>query len=464
MGADGEESSAVHGSNTRFEGGLGGRATADGEWLVEIQPSAVARDPRDPNRNNHIRFAPTPASHSSGATTASTATTFDPSVLSEESEFPSLAPSATTGAAITLTNKWVTFGGSTEGNIKQKKKKYVPDFPPLQSEGASYKAASASSSSSKGLTVIAHGSGKLKASGSSSNIASSIEQEYLKSTRQSDTALISKTRWMQEGFSTADRIAANSSQTSSEEDSSLAWAIAESLKSMQVKRDREPPSIAPPEKNDPEVFISAKGKSSAYAPLDSEEAYPSLMSCEATATVVPPSVKTKKTTPAASNIASVSGWSTALSAVGLGGPIKKGSKITVVKAKKPAATSVSGKKPSDESSQPPDGKFTESAFSNWTKVGGASDLPEPPVSAFNPPSPPPPPQPEKGNLPATVEITMADFPSLAPQSSSSSSNSAAKAAVVSLPSKPKPKKKEKVEDLLRKIETNTLAAVKKGKA
>jgi hypothetical protein len=32
-----------------------------------------------------------------------------------------------------------------------------------------------------------------------------------------------------------------------------------------------------------------------------------------------------------------------------------------------------------------------------------------------------------------------------------------------LPSKPKQKKKEKVEDLLRKIETNTLAAARRGK-
>ena len=481
MGADGEE---VHGSNTRFEGGLGGRATADGEWLVEIQPSAIARDPRDPNRNNHIRFAPTPASHSSGPTTASTSTAFDPSVLSEESEFPSLAPSATSGGAITITNKWVTFGGSTEASTKQKKKK-VADFPPLQSESVSYKAAS--SSCTGGITVVANGSGKLRASGSSSNIASGIEQAYLKSSRQSaGNVSISKTRWLQEGFSTADRATISSAPSpSSEEDSALAWAIAESLKSLHVKKEKEPPIPIPaPEKNEPEVFITTKAKPSAHASLDSEEAYPSLMSTESTA--VKPSVggsnKTKKT---ASNVASVSGWSSALSAVGLGGPAKKETKITVVKAKKPStAISQSEKKtpfddysyqqssqifnlPSRSQSQPAESaassasgsgsgtaKDSSAAFPNWTKAGGASDLPEPPISV---PNPPPPPQPQPNN----IDIDMSDFPSLASLSSRKVSGGSS-SVVVSLPSKPKPKK-EKVEDLLRKIETNTLAAVKKGK-
>eukprot|EP01036_Dinobryon_divergens_P030800 gene30800-40099_t len=465
-GVEGEEGSAAHVSNTRFEGGLGGRATADGEWLVEIQPSAIARDPRDPNRNNHIRFVPTPASQSNGSTTASTAAAFDPSVLSVESEFPSLAPSTVSGA-ITLSNKWVTFGGSTEGNVKQKKKKGA-DFPPLQSETVSYKAAS--SSSTGGLTVITNGSGKLRPSGSSNNIASGIEQAYLKSSRQSaDNVSISKTRWLQEGFSTADRVSMSSAPPpSSEDDSALAWAIAESLKSLQVKKEKEPPPIPPPEKNEPEVFITTKVKPPTHAPLDSEEAYPSLLSTEST--VVKPPVGANKTKKAASNIASASGWSSALSAVGLGDPAKKESKVTVVKAKKSSAapTSLSDKKPFVDSSDqlssqlyiPPSKSQSQPSepvvysISNWTKAGGASDLPEPPVNVTNPP----PPQPDRINKP---EIDMSDFPSLASQSSSKVP--AATSAVVYLPSKPKQKKKEKVEDLLRKIETNNLAAAKKGK-
>ena len=462
IGAGGDDGAGGGHGTTRFEGGLGGHATQDGEWQVEIQPSAIARDPRDPNRNNHIRVVSSISTAS--ATAAPAAAAFDPTALSAESEFPSLASGPPT-SGIVITNKWVTFGGSGESASSKQRAKKVADFPPLHSDSVSFKAASAVPKSE--LSVIANsraagGSGKLKGSNSTGSIASTIEQEYLKSNRAFE-GTISRSKWLEEGFATAGSHS-KSAASASEDDSGLAWAIAESLRTLGKQ------------KSEPDQALSSKEASVAKAEprpiqvsLDSTQDFPSLSAESNSLAAKPSSVSSKKKSPSSANNSSVSGWSSALNSVGIA-TVKKDPKLTVIKSLKPPASTKVEKEnhggqsiPHSKSLSQLTDSSTSSAllgggYSGWVKIGGSShsDLENSSGARDDHQLPIPPPP-----LHQDVKLDMSDFPSL----SSEKRAPVPAAAVVSLPpSKPKAKKKEKVEDLLRKLETNTLSISKKGKA
>eukprot|EP00597_Dinobryon_sp_UTEXLB2267_P001542 CAMPEP_0170072234 /NCGR_PEP_ID=MMETSP0019_2-20121128/9929_1 /TAXON_ID=98059 /ORGANISM="Dinobryon sp., Strain UTEXLB2267" /LENGTH=639 /DNA_ID=CAMNT_0010281115 /DNA_START=293 /DNA_END=2212 /DNA_ORIENTATION=+ len=479
--AESTSSSSHPATSTKYEGGLGGRATAEGEWVVEIHPAAIARDPRDPNRNNNIRFTD---SSSSSTSSASTALAYTAVTLNEEAEFPALSGGTAASTALT-SNKWITFGGSS-GDVTaaaKQKKKAAADFPPLQSEEFHQKVGIAvSSSSSSSLKLKSN-----NRSASSGNLANSIEQEYLKSARASDKAM--KSRWL--GAEIVTKIPA--AKTSSEEDSALAWAISESLKDVSNKKTKATTLATEPKKAavvDDDQWISPPVK----IDTSSEVAYPSLQSSENEFISSKQSSTSSKKKAAATG--GVSGWSSALSSVGLATTTKKGPSLKVIKAPSRAtdADSIGIRlPPSDDdllmnllpigkhsrqlldaggrsnSVPPPAGSV---APASWVKVGGApshSAETSQKVSNYSnnfmeddeeewieqeavPVKAPP------------VALDLADFPSLSSKATNSSSNSSSSKSVAAVLKPKKAPRKERVEDLLRKIETSSLASsVKKNK-
>jgi len=148
----------------RYEGGVRGRAI-DGEWQVELQPASA--DPRDVNRNAHITLSGPGTATSSTTSSNAVVTAAAAAAIEDQEEFPTLGGRKLgddASAGITLTNRWVSMGGSGGQNVNKKNIK-KNDFPALKS---TYKTAGTSK-----VNVVTQGTSALSGGGHSSSSSSS---------------------------------------------------------------------------------------------------------------------------------------------------------------------------------------------------------------------------------------------------------------------------------------------------